>query len=201
MKDIVITRKTGGKPIQAGAFSTIRQALEDAVSKGISLRGADLRNATLRGANLDGADLREALLDGADLRDINLSEANLTRASLRDAEMTGACLCESRIIDVDFTGASFGNTLLTDAVIRNCTFNCPTALTLPFRTAKTGCNVFIHANGTKIEFTGTIVTILGLQNRIAILDDQVLLGEYIYDRETVEKCAKSMYQAMTEQIQ
>ena len=64
--------------------TTLKEAVEEAVSRGAYLRGADLEGADLRGANLRGADLRGAYLEGADLRD-----ADLEGADLRDADLEG----------------------------------------------------------------------------------------------------------------
>lgn len=64
--------------IHRGEFEKIRELVEDAVSKLISLRGANLKGANLRDANL-----RDADLSGANLRDVDLSGANLSGANLR----------------------------------------------------------------------------------------------------------------------
>jgi len=53
---------------------TIKEAVEEAIFKKISLFGADLSGTDLRGADLRGANLIEANLYGA-----NLSEANLSQ--------------------------------------------------------------------------------------------------------------------------
>jgi len=71
--------------------TTIKEAVEEAVSKdadliGADLIGADLIGADLNGANLIGADLNGANLIGADLTDADLSGANLRDANLRDAD-------------------------------------------------------------------------------------------------------------------
>ena len=46
--------------------TTLKEAVEEAVSKGAYLRGADLEGANLIGANLRDADLRDADLEGVD---------------------------------------------------------------------------------------------------------------------------------------
>ena len=63
---------------------TVKEAVIEAISNGISLRYADLRGANLRGANLRGANLCEA----------DLSDTNLRGANLRDANLCGAKLFE-----------------------------------------------------------------------------------------------------------
>ena len=67
--------------------STTKELVEAAVSKGIPLFRADLRDA-----NLESADLRDANLESADLRDANLESADLRSAHLRDADLRSADL-------------------------------------------------------------------------------------------------------------
>jgi hypothetical protein len=65
----------------------IREAVQIAASKKISLRGANLRAANLRDADLGGANLR-----AADLRGANLGDAYLGGANLDGADLDGAYL-------------------------------------------------------------------------------------------------------------
>ena len=75
----------GGSVLFSSTKTTIKEAVEEAVSGGAYLGGANLRGADLRGANLRDADLR-----GADLRDANLRGAYLEDAYLEDADLGGA---------------------------------------------------------------------------------------------------------------
>src|SRR5574344_384542 len=65
---------------------TLKELVEEAVTKKISLRGANLRYADLRGAYLGGADLQGAHLEGADLEGAHLEGADLRGAYLRGAK-------------------------------------------------------------------------------------------------------------------
>ena len=76
---------------------TIKECVEDAVKKGISLayanlRSADLESANLRLANLRLANLRSANLESANLRSANLRSANLRLANLESADLYSADL-------------------------------------------------------------------------------------------------------------
>ena len=66
--------------------TTIKEAVEEAVSKDADLIGADLIGADLIGADLNGANLIGADLIDADLSGANLGSANLRDANLRDAD-------------------------------------------------------------------------------------------------------------------
>ena len=75
-----------GEALFESEKTTIKEAVEDAVSGGADLEDANLVGADLRDANLVGAYLEDADLEDADLRDANLRDANLVGANLRDAD-------------------------------------------------------------------------------------------------------------------
>ena len=101
--------------IFASAALTVKDALLEAVRKGVNLRRANLREADLCGANLCEADLYGANLceanlcganlRGASLRGANLCGANLRRANLRGADLCGANLCEANLCGANLRGA------------------------------------------------------------------------------------------------
>ena len=95
--------------------TTIKEAVEEAVSKYASLIGADLIGADLSGANLTGADLRDANLTGANLIGADLTDADLTDADLIGADLSGANLGSANLIganlgSADLIGANFYHT-------------------------------------------------------------------------------------------
>jgi len=63
--------------IYSSEKESMKEIIEEAITKKISLREANLIGANLRGADLREANLREANLIGADLREANLREADL----------------------------------------------------------------------------------------------------------------------------
>ena len=72
--------------------TSMKVAVELAVSKGINLYEANLSGANLSGADLSRANLSGADLSGADLSSANLFGANLSDADLSDADLSGANL-------------------------------------------------------------------------------------------------------------
>jgi uncharacterized protein YjbI with pentapeptide repeats len=76
--------------------TTLKEAVEEAVS-----RNVDLRDADLEGANLEGANLRDAYLGGADLVDAYLEGADLGGADLRGANLVGAYLYHTKFYGKD----------------------------------------------------------------------------------------------------
>src|SRR5574344_1834869 len=112
---------------------TLKELVEEAVTKKISLGGAnlrytDLRGAYLRGANfefanlryadLEGADLIGAYLEGADLRGAHLEGANLRSANLRGANLRSANLRSADLEGADLEGAYLRNADLRGAYLR-----------------------------------------------------------------------------------
>jgi hypothetical protein len=110
--------------------TTVKVALENAVSSWVSLRGADLTGADLRGANLTGVSLREADLRGADL-----TWADLRGADLREADLTGADLTWADLRGAKLTGVSLTWADLTGADLRGANLRgviCPTMVLLAY---------------------------------------------------------------------
>lgn len=89
MKIITIKDSCGSEVIHSytSENATIRDAVEDAVKKSISLKGADLRGADLRFSSLDFADLRFARLESADLTGSTLRNSLLKGANLHSANL------------------------------------------------------------------------------------------------------------------
>ena len=88
------------------ADNSVKNTLEEAVKRGVNLRGADLLDANLRDADLRGASLLDADLRGADLLDANLRGADLRGAILLDADLRGADLLDANLRGADLRGAS-----------------------------------------------------------------------------------------------
>ena len=87
---IEIKRRDEDKIIHSGEFNSVKECVEDAVGKGVSLYKANLYGADLSGVNLSGADLSGADLRVANLYVANLYEANLYVANLYEANLSGA---------------------------------------------------------------------------------------------------------------
>lgn len=94
---IEIRRLNNNEIIHSGDFKSMRECVEDAVRKDVSLWSAnlqsvDLRSANLESANLQSANLRSANLQSADLRSANLQSTNLRSADLWSADLRSADL-------------------------------------------------------------------------------------------------------------
>ena len=91
---------TNGKPaLEFPEAETIKDAVEQAVARKISLSKADLSKADLSFADLSGARLYGACLRGARLYGARLYGARLYGADLRNADLSGADL---RFADLSF---------------------------------------------------------------------------------------------------
>ena len=94
--------------------NTIRDTLEEAVKRGISLHNAYLLGANLEGANLRGADLSCANLFVSNLRGADLRDTNLVGTYLRGADLTGANLTGADLRDAWFDNVVLDNTIMPD---------------------------------------------------------------------------------------
>jgi hypothetical protein len=91
-----------GKVIYSGNEATLSAAISNAISTGISLRGANLSDANLAEANLSGSDLRNAHLYYAVLCRVDFSYANLRGADLSFANLSDADLSGANLSGADF---------------------------------------------------------------------------------------------------
>src|SRR3972149_4661141 len=98
--------------------NTIKKTLEEAVSRGANLQGADLQGADLRGADLQGANLREADLQGANLWEADFRGANLWREGLQVGNPWRANLKGANVREADLRGANLWVTNLQEADLR-----------------------------------------------------------------------------------
>ena len=106
---------TSGKLLCRSRKRSVRAAVEEAVSLGISLKEANLQGARLTGAELANADLQDACLVGANLLGACLAGANMHRTDLRWACLYDAGLMDVNLKGADFFGAILGSTKLYDA--------------------------------------------------------------------------------------
>jgi hypothetical protein len=115
-----------GKEIYSGKEKSLSAAISNAISTGISLRGANLSKSDLHDTDLSYADLSEANLICANLRGANLSFTNFRAADLRDAdlrgaELNGADLSYANLRFVNLTQVYLGGSILDGADFRYST--------------------------------------------------------------------------------
>jgi len=97
----------GGSVLFSSTKTTIKEAVEEAVSGGAYLGGANLEDADLGGADLGGADLGGAYLEDANLGGADLGGADLGGAYLGGANLGGANLGGADLGGADLGGAKF----------------------------------------------------------------------------------------------
>ena len=97
-------------------FSSTKTTIKEAVIEAIE-RGVNLSDANLSGANLSDANLRYANLRGANLSDANLRYANLRYAILIDSTLSGANLRYANLSDANLSGANLRDAILIDSTL------------------------------------------------------------------------------------
>ena len=109
-----ITEGVTGAVLYEDNASSVRETVENALTAGIDLTGANLYGANLTRANLADACLALANLVLANLTGANLVLASLVGSNLTGADLTRACLCGSNLTGADLTGACLYGADLTD---------------------------------------------------------------------------------------
>lgn len=112
------------RTLYRGEHTTIRAAVEAALSSFEALRRANLSNAALADADLTCADLTYADLTLADLRNAKLSYTDLRHADLRSANLTGADLTGANLRYANIEGANFEGANLSQ-IKGLCNAVCP----------------------------------------------------------------------------
>jgi uncharacterized protein YjbI with pentapeptide repeats len=102
----ILNRFNSETVIYESEKETIREAVEEAVAKGVSLSYANLSYANLSYANLSYANLSYANLSYANLSDANLSYANLRSANLSYANLSDANLSYANLSDANLSDAN-----------------------------------------------------------------------------------------------
>ena len=105
------------EPVIVESANTVKEAVEYAVRKGISLKDADLRGMNLRNMDLSNADLSGADFRCSDLSHSNLSGACLRNAKLNCADLTEACLADANLSYAYLSNANLTGTVLSGAVL------------------------------------------------------------------------------------
>ena len=89
--------------------NTIKDTVEEAVKKHISLSYANLNNADLNGANLEGINLSGANLCGANICGANFKNVNLYGANLTDSNLYMASLNNTVIYGINLYGVDLSS--------------------------------------------------------------------------------------------
>ena len=177
-----------GEILFEGWFDTIKTCIETAVSDGVPLDGVELSNQNLACANLDDAQMAGARLSGANLNGANLSEGVFDEVDFTNAELSYACMAQSTFMNANFYGASFGGTDVTDAVIRGCTFSCPSLFnTLLHRAAIFTDCVYVHERGRPCYLRSAPIVIQGLPRDIVYMDDDVKIGTDVLSKAQIKQ--------------
>tara|TARA_R110001592_G_scaffold20926_6_gene84602 strand:+ start:10150 stop:10761 length:612 start_codon:yes stop_codon:yes gene_type:complete len=178
MPHFSLKKHTDHSIIFEGNYASLKDCLEHAVERNISLSHVNLKNHNLTNANIDNADMPYADLSGTNLTGANLSEADISNALFHNCGLYNTCLSESNLKNSDFRGASFGATLINGANLRGCVFSTLSACDLDFQHAADMffCQ-YITTEGDHYNMSNPPIVIKGLLNvPIIIFDDIIKIG-------------------------
>jgi hypothetical protein len=127
MKIVTNNRFTKADLIISDAFESVKDLVEDTVSRGLSLEEANLSEYDLSFANLTGGNFKNATfrysvlrsvlfsrsdLSGADLSECNLEDVIVVSSSCRGAKMEASSLRNSYFRDVDLGAANLNSSVI-----------------------------------------------------------------------------------------
>ena len=194
MDHITLRKHPDNEILYEGRYSALKDCLEDAVNKGITLPYINLRNKNLTNVNIDGAFMPYADFSGSNLSGANLSEATLHNASFKDSSLYNCCMSFSYLHGSNFSGACFGGTFIDGTDLRNCLFSTLSCFDLDFMHSKKmeGC-IFIEPDSRRFGMSNAPIVIKGLLNVPVILFDKtVKIGDKIMRRRDMSQFLKIM---------
>ena len=119
MMSVIVIRSHNGTEIHRFDCNSLKEAVENAVVRGVSLANADLTHADLSHTNLRGADLVGARLLRANLHRADLINADLFNANLRGANLTHTSLWAANLNEADLSEANLRYATLFKASLRD----------------------------------------------------------------------------------
>ena len=104
-KKIQILSRFTNAVIFAAAVDTMKDCVELAIKKGVSLRNANLAGANMARANMAGAYMARANMAGAYMEGAYMAGACMARANMEGAHMEGACMAGAYMEGANMEGA------------------------------------------------------------------------------------------------
>ena len=104
---LYIKNRFTGEVIYESKKTTYKEAVVEAVEKGVSLRNSNLRNSNLSNSNLSDSNLRNSNLSDSNLSNSNLSDSNLSDSDLRNSNLRNSDLSDSDFENTDLQNAKF----------------------------------------------------------------------------------------------
>ncbi len=179
--DIMLLKSLSGKTLVETSHKTVRSTLEDAVARGIDLSFIDLRQARLSNASLDTIKARGASFWGADLQGADMGLADLRGCDMRCSDLKDTCLAESDLSGTNLQGAYFQGTILEGAMLDNVEVSCPSFWSCYLKDSRSFKNLVFHHKGEeRIVIEAVPIVIDGLERRIIMLKDDLIVGEMLY---------------------
>ena len=117
-----MSRRTDKDDYSSALGTLTRKQVQDAIRRGNSLVGADLRGVDPNGISFDNVDLTRAKLADTNLTRCSFNGANLTHASMWHANLKDACLDEATLEGTDFDFANLDGCTVKGARVKKAIF-------------------------------------------------------------------------------
>ena len=135
-----------GTMLHKSSALSVKEALCEAVSKGIILENLDLSYQDLSFLNCDDGAFYNVSFKGCNLIGANLSEANLSNCDFTESSLTGACLAYSRINQCDFYNAELAACDFSCAALYRANFSGSGLFNVDFTTAESIIDSYLYSN-------------------------------------------------------
>lgn len=117
-----MSRRTDNEDYSSALGTLTRKQVQDAIRRGNSLVGADIRGVDLNGISFENVDLTRAKLAESNLTQCSFVGANLSHASMWHANLKDACLDKATLEGTDLDFANLDGCTLKGAWVKKAIF-------------------------------------------------------------------------------
>ena len=177
-----IKHQTTNTTLYEGQFTTMKDAVEQAVKENVALDFADFSNINLNMANLDGGSFRFARFHNTQMQNANLSEASFEGAQFNHCILDNSFFCESILNHAGFINNSMVGCDIAAAHLKNTIFSGHSSLDLNFRDSDTldQC-IYYDQNKKSCTFSHAPIAVYGLAKRLICFGDVIDINGILHD--------------------
>lgn len=168
--------KHDGTILYESKSTSIKTALEEAISQKIVIRDIDLSYKDLSFANLDEGHFVNVNFTGANLMGTNLSECSISGCDFTESQLIGACLAYGWLNNCDFKNTEFACTDFACARIHSCSFSGFGVFYLDFSVLEKSVNSYIYddCDQKKLALSDNFVHVF-TKNKRAIIGENMMI--------------------------
>jgi uncharacterized protein YjbI with pentapeptide repeats len=157
---------------------TLKEALSEAVGKGIILENLDISYQDLSFLNCDDGAFSNVSFKGCNLIGANLSEANLSNCDFTECSLTGACFAYSRINCCDFYNAELSACDFSSAYLYKVNFSGAGMFNVDFTSTENIIDSYLYNNdhSEKMLLSRSSIRVAANNKRCIIQDNALYMN-------------------------